>query len=75
MSKTFTEHDAERIIDTHELQAQLEKQFLDSTMYLFDWKDCECLMNGPLEPTKYAENLTLEEAVELIEAGWTPLPF
>jgi len=74
MNKTFTEHDAERIIDTHELQQELKEQFLEHTGYIFDWSECHCFIKEN-ETTKYIENLDLEEAIQLIEDGWAAMPF
>ena len=74
MCKTFTEHDAEHIIDREELEAELNEQFLEHTGYIFDWSGCHSFIKEN-ETTKYVENLDLEEAIQLIEDGWAAMPF
>ena len=50
-----------------------EERFLQHTLYLFSWDECVTLIKGA--KTKYAEDLTLSEALELIDDGWTAIPF
>jgi len=54
---------------------QNELDFIAHTNYMFEWKECNSLVRGEDEPTVYAENVTLEEALELIEQHYTPIPF
>ena len=52
----------------------MHKEFLIHTNYLFDWDECETLLKDDT-PTVYAEDITLEEALCLIDVGYTAVPF
>ena len=56
-----------------EITSQKESIFLQHTLYLFSWDECVALVKGT--NTKYTIELTLEEALELIDDGWTAVPF
>jgi len=52
----------------------LAKQFAERTLYLFEWEECETLLR-PDSPIVYAESISLEEALDLIEIGYTAIPY
>ena len=49
--------------------------FLDHTEHGFNWSECETLIRTADEPTVYKDQITLEEALDLIDIGYTAIPF
>ena len=55
---------------------ELEAEFLAYTNYLFSWEQCAYLVGDPDQDTIPAEELNIEEALDLIKEGnYTPCPF
>jgi len=68
---------AQQQIDPIDLSTTKENLdlFLDHTEHGFSWNECETLIRTADEPTVYKDQITLEEALDLIEIGYTPIPF
>jgi len=49
--------------------------FLTHTEHGFSWNECETLIRTADEPTVYKDQITLEEALDLIDIGYTAIPF
>ncbi len=55
---------------------ELEAKFVALTNYMFEWSSCVTLQNDYDSKQVQEDNITLEEAVRLIEEdGYTPIPF
>ena len=56
--------------------SELEARFVAHTNYHFEWKDCVTLQSDYDAKGVKEDNVTLEEAVRLIEEdGYVPIPF
>ena len=52
-----------------------ESLFLTHTEHAFSWSECETLIRTIEDPTVYKDQITLEEALDLIDIGYTAIPF
>ena len=60
-------------IDPIDISTTKENLFLTHTEHVFNWSECETLIRE--DKTVYKDQITLEEALDLIEIGYTAIPF